>query len=95
MEVNGGCLPIQWEKVDSSRKYVVSLVFNATWRLRCVGKLLKSRCSYGIIGLEFHRSAPREVLKRAKMPFMKSNGKSEFKDFALVADRFSDEDIFP
>jgi hypothetical protein len=31
MEVNGGGVPIQREKADSSRKYVAFLVFNATW----------------------------------------------------------------
>jgi hypothetical protein len=30
MEGNGGSVPTQWEKVDSSRKYVAFLLCNAT-----------------------------------------------------------------
>lgn len=77
MEVNGGGLPIQWEKVDSSHKYLAFLVFNATWRGEFAGKLLKLRCSFGIIGLELYRSVSGRVSKRAEMPFMKSNGKCQ------------------
>jgi len=33
MEVNGGGVPIQRAKVDSSRKYVAFLAFDATWVL--------------------------------------------------------------
>ena len=30
MDVNGGVVPIQWEKVDFSRKYLAFFVFNVT-----------------------------------------------------------------
>ena len=61
MEGNADGLPIQWEEVGSSCKYVAFLVFDAMWRAEFAGKLLKSRCSYGIIELEFHRSVSGKV----------------------------------
>ena len=60
------------EEVDSSRKYVAFLVFNAEF----LGKSLKLGCSFDIIGLELYRSVSRKVSKRAEMPFVKLNGKS-------------------
>jgi hypothetical protein len=39
--------------------------------------MLKLRCSFGIIRLEFHWSASGKVSKRAEMAFLKVNGKSE------------------
>jgi hypothetical protein len=44
------------KKWDSSGKYGVFLVFNATWRAEFVEKLLKLRRSFAIIGLESHWS---------------------------------------
>jgi len=43
MEGNADGLAIQWEAVDSSRKYLALLVFYATWRGEFAGKLLKLR----------------------------------------------------
>jgi hypothetical protein len=48
---------MQSEKVDSSGKYVVFLVFNATYRAEYVEKSLRLRLSFVIMGLEFHWSA--------------------------------------
>jgi hypothetical protein len=76
MDVNGGGVPIQRGKVDSSHKYVAFLVFNATWGAGFLGNSLKLRCSVGIIGLELCGSVSGKVSKRAEMPFMKLNGKS-------------------
>jgi hypothetical protein len=53
-------------------------VFNATWRAEFAGKLLKLRCSFGIIELELYRSVSGKVLKRTGMACIKLNGKSEF-----------------
>ncbi len=39
--------------------------------------MLKLRCNLGIIQLELYRSASKKVSKRAEMPFMKLNGKSQ------------------
>ena len=49
IEVNSDGVPIQREKVDSSRKYVAFLVFNAAWGAGFLGNLLKLRCSVSII----------------------------------------------
>ena len=43
MEGNADGLPIQWEEVDSSRKYLAFLGFYTTWRADFAGKLLKLR----------------------------------------------------
>ena len=69
-------MPIQREKVDSSRKYMAFLVFNATWRAEFLAKLLNLGCSVGIIGVELYGSVSGKVPKRAEMPFVKVNGKS-------------------
>jgi len=61
MEGDTDGLPIQWQEVGSSCKYVALLVFDAMWRAEFVGKLLKSRCSYGTIELEFRRSVSGKV----------------------------------
>ena len=53
------------------------LVFNATWGAGFLGNSLKLRFSFGIIGLELYTSVLEKVSKRAQMPFMTLNGKSE------------------
>jgi hypothetical protein len=78
MEVNGGCVPIQWERTDSSRKYPAFLVLNPAQVAGFLRNSLKLRRSFAIIGLEFHWNALGKVLKSAEMPLMKANGKSEF-----------------
>ena len=62
---------------DSRRKCLVFLVFVATWHAEPAGKLLKLRCSFGIIGLELYRNVSEKESKRAEMPFMKSIWKCE------------------
>jgi hypothetical protein len=47
-------------------------------RAEFVGKLLKSRCSYGIIELELYGTVSEKVWKRAEILFVKLNGKSEW-----------------
>ena len=64
--------------MDSSRKYIASLVFDAMRRAEFfLGKLFKLRRRFVIIGLEYHWSTSGKVLKRAEMPFVMINGKSE------------------
>jgi len=65
--------------VDSSRKYVAFLVFDATWGAGFLGNSLKLRFSFGIIGPELYRSASKRVSKRAEMPLMKLNRKFQAK----------------
>ena len=57
MEVNGGGVPIQREKVDSSRKYMAFLVVNATRGAGFLRNSLKLQCSFGIMEFELYRSA--------------------------------------
>jgi hypothetical protein len=45
---------------------------------------LTLQCGFDVIGLEFHWSASKKVLKRAKIPFMKSNGKCQFKEIRTM-----------
>jgi hypothetical protein len=61
MEVNCGCLPIQWEKADSSRKYAAFLVSNPAQAAGFLRNSLKLRRSFAIVGLEFHWSASGKV----------------------------------
>lgn len=82
---NGGCTPIQREKADSSHKYAVLLVSYLAQAAGFFRNSLKLRCGFGIIGREFNWSASGKVLKRAEMPFMKSNGKSELKEGTAVS----------
>ena len=77
MEVNSGCMPIQRAEADSSREYAAFLVFNGVWAGGFLRNSLKLRLGFGIIALEFHWSASGKVSKRAKMPFLNSNGKCE------------------
>jgi hypothetical protein len=61
MEGNGGGLPIQWEKVASSRKCAAFLVFNGTCRAGFLRNSFKLPRSFAIIGLESHWSASGKV----------------------------------
>jgi len=71
-------VPIQRGKVRFRRKYPVFLVFNGTYRAGLLRNSLKLRRGFGIIGREFYWSESGKLSRRAEMPFMKSNGKSEF-----------------
>jgi len=51
---NADGLPIQWEEVDSSRKYADFLGFDAMCCAEFAEKLLKSRCNYVIIELQLY-----------------------------------------
>ena len=64
-------------KLDSSHDYVAFLVSNATSGAKFLGKWLRWRCNFNVIGLKLIRGASGIVLMRTKMPFVKLNGKSE------------------
>jgi len=52
-------------------------MFNPALAAGFLRNSLKLRRSFVIIGFDFYWSASRKVSKRAEMPFMKSNGKSQ------------------
>jgi len=60
----------------------------ARWGGEFAGKLLKLRCSFGIIELELYRSVSRRVPKRAEISFMKSNGKCQLQSDEEIEDVF-------
>lgn len=63
-EINSENVSIQRGKVDFSSKFPAFCWFNWKWRDKFVRKLLKLRCSFAIIGLEFQRSVSGKVSKR-------------------------------
>jgi len=56
-EVNGGWMPIQWEKADSSLKYAAFLVFNPALAAGFLRNSLELGRGFVIVGFEFHWSA--------------------------------------
>ena len=55
-----GSVPTWWEEVDSSQKWVVFLVCNATWCLESLRNSLKLRCSFGIMVFELNKECLRK-----------------------------------
>jgi hypothetical protein len=63
--------------VDAFHPWAAFLMYHATVRPIFFGNLLKMRCDFGIMELEFNRSISEKKSIRAKIPFVKLNGKSE------------------
>jgi hypothetical protein len=59
---------------------MASFVFNGVWAGGFLRNSLKRRLGFGVIGLEFYWSVSGKLSKRAEMPFLKVNGKSEVRD---------------
>ena len=71
-------MAIQWGKADphaNTRLFLCLSPYRLPGFLR---NSLKLRRIFATIGLEFHWSASGKVLRRAEMPFMKSNAKCEY-----------------
>ena len=76
---DGGGVSTSWERMDAFHPWVAFLMDHATGRPILIGNLLKMRCDFGIMILEFSRSISEKMSVRAKIPFVKLNGKCQVK----------------